>query len=214
MAQYALNLALKPVYARENLIISTCNAAAWQWLEAWPDWPASALYLTGPEGSGKSHMAHLWRMNANADSINANQLAHTEPQTGHWLIEDIDAATSPRSLLHWLNYIREHKGSLLLTSRHNIDALAFSLRDLTSRLKALTTAHIDQPDDGVLEGVLRKQWTDRQLPPDEDVIAFLLARMERSLPAIKHTMTRLDQAALAQQRPITIPFVKHVLGWG
>lgn len=213
MSQYALELSLTPLYRRENLVISGCNQSAWQWVESWPDWPAKGLMLTGPEGSGKSHIAALWQARAHASRLSATQLDDEKPATGHWLIEDVTHDTKPRALLHWINYVREHGGTILMTSRHSIAELDFTLKDLDSRLRALPATRIEQPDDTVLEGVLRKQLMDRQLGVDEEVIAYITARMERSLPAVKKLVSTLDQAALSQKRAITVPFVRETLNW-
>lgn len=213
MSQYALDLSLQPIYHRENFIVSSCNHSAWEWVENWPNWPADALYLSGPKSSGKSHIAHIWMQTAKAKHIQAADIQDTKPQTGNWLIEDITQDTHMRSLLHWLNYTRENGGSMLLTSRASIKDLGFTLKDLTSRLLALPTARIEQPDDAVLEGVLRKQFIDRQMAIDEEVITYIVARMERSLSTLQHIVQTLDKTALEQKRSITIPFIRETLQW-
>ena len=58
---------------------------------------------------------------------------------------------------------------------------------------------------------LVKLFVDRQLRVGEDVVSFLLARMERSLDAAQRIVAALDAAALTGRRNITIPLARRVL---
>ena len=111
---------------------------------------------------------------------------------------------------NWQSLIREHGGSMLMTSMVPAPNLPFSLPDLTSRLLALPSVGIDQPDDDALAGAIRKQFSDRQMKVDEEVIKYLLPRMQRSFLKAKELVELLDAKALAEGKNITIPFVKRV----
>lgn len=208
MSQYALGLSLPPVYSADNFFVSDCNRTAWQWVESWPNW--QSLLLTGPEGSGKSHLGHIWAMRVGAFIASASELPDM-PGNGHWLIEDIEQIPQERTLFHWFNAIREHGGSLLVTSMFTPKLLPFTLPDLTSRLRAIPSAHIDQPDDTMLGQSIRKQFADRQLKVEEDVISYMIPRMERSLTHAAQLVASIDALALAEGKTITIPFVKRLL---
>ena len=215
MSQYALNLALPPVFTADNFFVSGCNKEAWQWIDAWPEWPTArpshALILHGPSGSGKSHLGHIWAARAHAITVNAEHLELAQPESGNWLVEDIERITLARPLLHLFNYVRENGGSMLMTSLLPASELPFTLPDLTSRLLALPSAHIDQPDDTVLAGAMRKQFTDRQMKVDDEVIDYMVPRMERSQAKAKELVERLDHTALAESKSITIPFVRKTM---
>ena len=70
---------------------------------------------------------------------------------------------------------------------------------------------IEDPDDAVLAAVMRKMFADRQLPVSEDIIEFLVARMERSFFAARGIAQEIDRMALAERRQVTIPLAKSVL---
>jgi chromosomal replication initiation ATPase DnaA len=72
MSQLGLDLPYRPALGRADFLVSDCNAAALGWIERWPDWPSHALVLHGPEGCGKSHLAHLWCERAGARLISAS----------------------------------------------------------------------------------------------------------------------------------------------
>ncbi len=64
--QLALALDHGESFAREDFLSGPSNAAALALIESWPDWPARAVVLVGPEGSGKSHLAAIWAARAGA----------------------------------------------------------------------------------------------------------------------------------------------------
>jgi len=206
MAQYTFSLPLPPLFSEDNFLVSSCNREAWQWIHSWPNW--SALILYGPAGCGKSHLGNIWGERAKAQRIS---LPPGGEVRGSWLIEDIERITDERALLHFFNSVKENGGSLLLTSACTANQLPFTLPDLTSRLMALPSAHIDQPGDDVLGATLRKQFTDRQMKVDDEVIAYMVPRVERSFAAAKGLVEQLDSLALAEHRNITIPLVKRIL---
>ena len=73
--------------------------------------------------------------------------------TGALLVEDLHAGIGDqRVLFHLLNLVREHKLSMLLTSRLAPGELDVSLPDLRSRLRALPLVTIAPPDDGPAQG--------------------------------------------------------------
>src|SRR5205809_5405273 len=59
--QLTFELALPPpTFAREDFVVGDGNREALAWLDRWPDWPAPALALSGPAGSGKTHLGRIW----------------------------------------------------------------------------------------------------------------------------------------------------------
>jgi chromosomal replication initiation ATPase DnaA len=59
---------------RDNFLEGPANAAALALVDNWPDWPNRIMLLTGPEGSGKSHLASIWAEQAGARSTSAHAL--------------------------------------------------------------------------------------------------------------------------------------------
>jgi chromosomal replication initiation ATPase DnaA len=208
MSQLPFHLPHKPVFAEENFVISDCNREAYQWIMSWPKWPTHALLLYGDSGAGKSHLGHIWAVRAKATTlpIEPSQLS------GNALLEHIEGIDE-KTLLHLLNIAKEKKYFLLLSANNAPKELPFSLPDLTSRLLALPAAHILSPDEAALESALRKQFADRQLKVEEEVIVYITTRMERSFARLTELVEKLDRASLAEGRNITIPFVKRVTSY-
>ncbi len=211
--QIPLALALPESWAAEDFLPAEGNRAALDWLARWPDWPGGVLLLHGPPGSGKTHLAHIWCERAGGRLAEGraltpaavDALAHTA-----LALDDAEAA-DPVALFHLINLMRERGHGLLLTAAKPPAAWDIRLADLASRLKALPAAEILEPDDGLLAAVLVKLFADRQLAVGEGVIAYLLPRMERSFHAARLWVARLDSAALAEQRAVTIALVRRLL---
>ena len=70
--QLALVLDHAESYAREDFFSGPCNESALRLIDCWPDWPANAIALVGPEGSGKTHLAMIWASAAGARVISGS----------------------------------------------------------------------------------------------------------------------------------------------
>ncbi len=115
------------------------------------------------------------------------------------------------ALLHLYNLLAERQGHLLLAAREPPARWTIGLADLRSRLLAAPAVAVEAPDDALLGAVLVKLFADRQLRISEEVIAYLLPRIERSFAAAQAIVAALDRAALAGQRAVTVPLARDVL---
>ncbi len=193
---------------RDNFLEGPANAAALGLIESWPEWPAPTMLLVGPEGSGKSHLAAVWAEQAGARSTTARALsAATVPSalaTGALVVEDLKAGDfDERALFHLLNLAREEQAYVLITARTPPASIEVELRDLRSRLRALPTVALAEPDDHLFRALIVKFCADRQLAVDESVVGYLATRIERSYAAARQAVEQLDREALRLGRPVT-----------
>ncbi len=204
----------RPSLGDEDFLVAPCNAEAVAWIDRWPDWPGPALVVTGPAHSGKSHLASVWAAKSGARFLSVGTLGD-EDGTGPFILDDAETlAGNPaaeQGLFHLLNRLSTFRGRLLLAAGHPPARWPVCLADLSSRLGALPIAPIRQPDDALLATLLVKLFADRQIAIDPAVIRFMAARMERSFGAASALVARLDAAALAENRAVTIPLVRSVL---
>lgn len=225
LKQIPLDLASRPAQERDDFLVRPANAAAVMWIDQWPNWPAPALVISGPAASGKTHLASVWSHRAKASWIAPEELLSCPAEDmaaraqnlvcdgiDPW-IGDRDAETA---LFHLYNILREagagaQKRSLLVTTRMPLAEADFALADLASRLRAAPAAIIQSPDDDLLAAVLIKLFHDRQVKVGEDVVRYILPRMDRSFAAAHEIVARADHAALAQKRPVSVPLMRQVL---
>ena len=205
--QLAFELPHRQALGVEDFLVSQSNDAAVALVDRWPAWPLGAAVISGPAGSGKSHLGNVWRLKSNASVINACDVATASvPELaahGALVIEDVARATDEQALFHLLNLVREQRLQILLTSDAAPGDLIVTLPDLRSRLKALPHAAIAPPDDQLLRVVLVKLFADRQLAVDPQIIAYLLLRMERSMDAARSVVAEVDRQALMMKRSVT-----------
>jgi len=205
--QLALALAHEESFARADFLPGASNADALALIARWPDWPDRALALAGPQGSGKSHLAAIWAEIAGARFLSARALGEAdllaELATGALVVEDVAGQFNERALFHLINLVREEEAWLLITARTAPVGWTVALPDLASRLRAIPAVTIAPPDDALLGAVLLKLFADRQIAVDENLIGYLLTRIERSFAAAGEAVDALDREALRLKRPVT-----------
>jgi len=210
--QLAFDLSYRPALGREDFLVTACNADAVGWIDRWPDWPGPALVLAGAPGCGKTHLGAVWRAMSGARVAGAGETPDpARAGGGHWLVDDADSAIAEDALLRLYNVSAEAGGTLLLIARRSPARWGIALPDLASRLRAAPATTIRDPDETAIAAVLVKLFADRQCAVDPDAITYLLPRMERSFAAARELVARLDRAALAKRRRVTVPIARDVL---
>ncbi|MES2311447.1 MAG: DnaA regulatory inactivator Hda [Pseudomonadota bacterium] len=203
------------------------NAAALAAVQALALEPAAPwVYLHGANGSGKSHLL-----------IAACHAASTTGRTLQYLplaslgdraaairgvagsellaLDDLQAIAGHRDAEHALfdlyNRAKAEGSALLFAADATTTQLALSLPDLRSRLGACTQFALKPLDDAERREVLKSQAALRGIQLDDVVLDWLFARYARDLGALLDLLDRLDQASLAAQRRITVPFLREFL---
>ena len=212
--QFRLELQRAASHRREDFIVSPSNAGAVRTVDAWPVWHAGALALVGPEGSGKSHLARAWasRTGAAVLALNEGEAPDLTDFNGRpVLLEDADRGAPDEVLFHLINMAGVPGGGLLLTGRTAPSSWPVHLRDLRSRLNAMSVAELPPPDDVILEGLLRKFFRERNIRPTDDLVPYLLRRIERSATRAREVVAKLDEVADAEQRGVSRALARQIL---
>jgi len=201
---------------RDNFLEGPANAAGLALIDTWPEWPSRTMWLAGPEGSGKSHLAAIWADEAGARSTTAHTLSPANVPaalaTGALVVEDMKPAdVDERALFHLLNLAREEQAYVLITSRLSPSAIEIELRDLRSRLRALPVVSLLEPDDQLFRALIVKFCADRQLAVDESVVGYLATRIDRSYAAARAAVELLDREGLRLGRAVTRALAAEVL---
>ncbi|MFK7877178.1 MAG: chromosomal replication initiator DnaA [Paracoccaceae bacterium] len=216
--QLGFDLPPKPAMGREDFLIAPSNAMAVALIDTWPKWETGKLLLTGPTGSGKTHLTHVWAQRACAQILQASDMTSANIPTlaeGPVAIEDIAQIAGQNdietALFHLHNLVLANGHSLLLTGAGPLSSWDMKLPDLTSRLQAAAHAELSTPDDALLSAVLAKQFNDFQVVPKPDVIPYLVGHMDRSFATARDLARRLNHESLVRKKPITRPLAADVL---
>lgn len=216
--QLGLNLPTRQALGRDDFMIAPSNAVALAMIDNWQNWPLAKLALTGPVGSGKSHLTHVWANEAGAQIIAAADVVNKEldilaqqPLAVEGVDTIRDDLPNQTALFHLHNLLQSAGLPFLMTGVKAPSLWGLGLADLQSRVDAAGHAALDAPDDILLGAVLAKLFADRQLKPKIDVIPYLVTHMERSFAAARQIVKSLDTVSLARKKPITRKLAAELL---
>ena len=216
--QLSFDLPAKTALGRDDFFVAPSNAMAVALLDPAFHWPSGKLVLTGPAGSGKTHLAHVWASQSGARILSASDLDEDQvPKLaqGPVVVEDVPAVAgniaAQNALFHLHNLVLANGHALMLTGRAAPNLWQLTLPDLQSRVQAATHAELQAPDDALLAVVLAKLFNDRQVTPKADVIPYLVAHMDRSFAAAAMIVDQLDNLSLSEGRTLSRPLAVRLM---
>ncbi len=127
-------------------------------------------------------------------------------------VELIGSSLSWQTVMFGLFNSMKDAGKRLILSTHTSPSeLPIALADLKSRLLSGTSFQIQHIDDEGLETAFLNRAVERGLEISADVASFIFHRAPRSSKFAFEFLDKLDALSLAEQRKITIPFVRNAL---
>lgn len=115
------------------------------------------------------------------------------------------------ALFNLYNRLRDSGKLLLVAAVPGPRELPVTLPDLASRLQWGATFHVRSLDDAEKQQALQLRARARGLELSDEVASFIIQRLPRDMSELFLQLHRLDHASLAEQRKLTIPFVKKIL---
>lgn len=197
-----------PELHHPNFVVSLSNIDAYNAVQNSDGWHNSCFIIIGEEGSGKTTLGQMWLEKINGVLISDLDSFDYIDEDKPILLENIDAITDENKLFYIINHCMQSRIPLLMTAG---SLPIFKLRDLGSRIHAIHKEIIKNPDDELFTILINKYFAQRQLKIPQDVMDFILSRVERSYGAIKSFVRSVDNASLSAKRKITIPLIKEVL---
>ena len=182
------------------------------------------IWLWGARGSGKTHLLQAVCAAAGESAayfplhrslaLPPDALAGFE-HTGVLCIDDADAVAGDpeweRALFRLFNATAELKTRLIFAAAAAPRQAGWSLDDWRSRAAACVVYQIRELDDEGRIEALRLRAAQRGLRLPYDTSEYLLKRMPRDLHSLFGILDQLDEASLAAQRRLTIPFIREAL---
>lgn len=187
---------------------------------------ASVLYLWGPGGSGKSHLlqaacrlaqelglAPVYVPLADVVELSPSLLEGVEAAPLVCLDDVECTARLPEwevALFTLAERMRAAGGMLVIGACAPPDLIGLRLPDLVSRLAWGATYAMQPLDDTDKLEAVRLRAHHRGFDMPEDVARYILNRYPRDLPTLFDLLDRIDQVSLAEQRRVTIPFLRDL----
>lgn len=182
------------------------------------------ILLHGETGSGRTHLLTAQCSEAQQAGLAVaylpcSEIAGLSPEMLDGLhqldlvaIDDVEQlAGNPgweRALFNLFNLARDAGCRLLIASTSPAGQLPLTLADLRSRLSWGVTYRLKPLDDEQRRQLLKNLASRRGLNMPDEVARYLVERHERDSHALARLVERLDRDSLAEQRRLSIPFVR------
>ncbi|PLW66728.1 DnaA regulatory inactivator Hda [Pseudohalioglobus lutimaris] len=172
----------------------------------------AVVYLHGAAGSGKSHLLQAC-CHLTGESALYLPLAELYAYPPEEVLAGVETLTLV-ALDDLDAVIGEEAWELALFDLYN-RAREWGCRLLIAASGASwgVVYHLPAGTDEVKRAILRFRAQRRGLQMSEEVVAYIFARARRDLAQLLEVLDRLDRASLAEQRALSIPFIKQTLDW-
>jgi len=182
--------------------------------------PIPAAWLYGAAAAGKTHLLKATVAAAGAGAVYAS--ADLDPGTLGSLqdaafvaLDDVAGALDEEvralTLLRLIDQRRQSGRRLLLAGGVAPARLVGISPDLRSRLEAMALLGIKPLREDDRRELVRLQALQRGLDLPDDVVAWLIARLQRDAGTLIAALEEIDRASLSAKRRPTLPFVQQTL---
>ena len=200
----------------DKLVVAEANRDAAKLLTDWRTWPHGALALSGPSGSGKTHLALAWALEVGARQVSALAAAEDAAAIfreagGRLFIDDADAERDEAMLWRVLDLARAGGGAVLLVGGAVPSSWRVETPDLRSRLASLPVAKLGEPDEALMDVVLRRVCREQFIQLSDDAARYLVRRLPRTFAAAQAWAAALDEELVNGAKPVTTAIAKRAL---
>lgn len=183
------------------------------------------LYFWGEAGSGKTHLLNACCQLARALGKPHAYLPVTGAQPGPQpdriepqallCVDDFQAAAASAAWQAALFEIYEkllgHAGAMVVAANQPVGALNLGLKDLESRLVGGGVSRLVRLNESDTLAALQSRARRKGFELNDPVLQFIITYYRRDTASLFSLLDRIDNASLAQQRRITVPFIKSLL---
>lgn len=192
----------------DTLVVTEANRDAAQLLTDWRAWPNGALALIGPAGAGKTHLALAWALETGARQVSPTASADDaaaifQEAAGRLFIDDLERERDEAMLWRVLDLARARAGAVLLVAAAPPAEWQVAIPDLRSRLGALAMARLGEPDETLMEVVLRRICREQFIHLSDDAARYLARRLPRTYAAARQMAAALDAGLTRGARPVS-----------
>ena len=156
------------------------------------------IYVWGPAGSGKSHLARALEAQR-LEHLTVVDDCHRLPQAGQ------------EQLFHRFNALTQNPALALVAFGDAPPARLSLMPELASRLSWGMVFGLEPLDDDELQAAIEHAAHERGLSIAGDVSGYLIRHTRRDMAGLKTILDGLDRLSLQQKRPVTLPLLRTLL---
>ena len=202
----------------EDYFVSKSNYFAFEILQKWPKWEKNILNIYGENFSGKTHLSKIFLGKNNGlmiyeKDIN-DEIFKKLKLYENIVLDGFNYETNEKLLYSIFNLIDSENKFLIINSINPINEMDFQLKDLVSRAKNCLFAKIENPDDELMNAIILKNFSDRQIKIDNKLIDYIAKRIDRSYSKISQFIYKIDELSLKKKKPIDFKIIKEILKKG
>ena len=216
MNQLVFKFPFKVKYYEQDFYVSSNNFSAYKLIENWPNWPGRWLNIFGSRGSGKTHLSKILEKKINRikliDAVDVNNNLLDELNNFDCLIIDSFSKNINEKLLYSiLNQSKQLENYIMVNSITPLKTSDFELKDLQSRLNSFIYIGIELPTDELLQVIISKSFSDRQINLNPKISEYIIKNVERSYEKMFKFLKDIDELSLSTGKSININLIKKVL---
>ncbi len=216
MNQLVFKFPFKTKYFEQDFYVSSNNFSAYKLIESWPNWPGKWLNVYGDNGSGKTHLAKILEKKISkvllleARDLSQKILEKLD-QIDCLIIDSFDNNIDEKFLYSIFNQSKQIDNFILINSNQPIKEFKYKLVDLRSRINSLINIGIDLPTDDLLQVIISKSFSDKQIKLDPKLAKYIINNVERSYHKLFKFLKDVDELSLSTGKSININLIKKVL---
>ena len=213
--QLLLNFNFKKSFNDHDYFVSDSNYFAFNLVDKWPKWEKKILNISGEKFSGKTHLANIFKSKSSALLLNekdiSNEVFKKIKLYESIIIDEFSNEIDENLIYSIFNLVDQDSKYLLINSETPLSEINFKLPDLVSRSRNSLQAKIKPPDDELIFAIILKNFSDRQIKLEKQIIEFIVNRIERSYGKISEFIYKVDELSLKKKKPISLKTIKEIL---
>ena len=216
MSQLIFKFPFKAKYFEQDFYVSKNNFSAYKLIENWPNWSGKWLNIFGTSGSGKTHLSKILEKKINkltildAKKINNNFISSFD-QFECLIIDNFNYDIEENLFYSILNHSKQLDNYIVINSIEPIKKKSFMLKDLQSRINSFVFIGIELPTDDLLQVIISKTFSEKQINLDPKITNFIINNVDRSYDKMFKFLKEIDEMSLSSGKSININLIKKVL---
>ena len=216
MSQLVFKFPFTAKYYEQDFFVSSNNFPAYNLIESWPSWPGKWLNVFGASGSGKTHLSKILEKKikeiklVDAENIN-NKIIEEINSIECLIIDNYQKNIDEKLLYSILNQSKQLENYVVINTILPIKKLSHDLKDLQSRINSFIYIGIELPTDDLLQVIISKSFSDKQINLNPKISEYIIKNVERSYEKMFKFLKDIDELSLSTGKSININLIKKVL---